>query len=60
MRGWYNKPLASATLVAVPPGGKNAELDPNQEKKVLYHTFINPANIQPSQEGLVKKKVFQN
>jgi hypothetical protein len=26
---WYNKPLASATLVAVPPGGKSAELDPN-------------------------------
>jgi hypothetical protein len=25
---WYNKPLASATLVAVPPGGKSAELDP--------------------------------
>jgi hypothetical protein len=26
---WYNKPLASATLVAVLPGGKSAELDPN-------------------------------
>jgi hypothetical protein len=26
---WYNKPLASATLVAVPPGGKSVELDPN-------------------------------
>jgi hypothetical protein len=30
---WYNKPLASATLVAVPPGDKNAELDPNPKKK---------------------------
>jgi hypothetical protein len=26
---WYNKPLAPVTLVAVPPGGKTAELDPN-------------------------------
>jgi hypothetical protein len=26
---WYNKPLVSATLVAVPPGGKSVELDPN-------------------------------
>jgi hypothetical protein len=26
---WYNKPLTSATLVAVPPGGESAELDPN-------------------------------
>jgi hypothetical protein len=31
----YNKPLASATLVAVPPGVKSAELDPkpNYKKK---------------------------
>jgi hypothetical protein len=28
IRGLYNKPLASATLVAVPPGGKSAKLDP--------------------------------
>jgi hypothetical protein len=32
---WYNKPLASATLVAVPPGGKSAELDPNPNFKKL-------------------------
>jgi hypothetical protein len=29
LQEWYNKPLASATLVAVNPGGKSAELDPN-------------------------------
>jgi hypothetical protein len=28
-KSWYDKPLASATLVGVPPGGKSAELDPN-------------------------------
>jgi hypothetical protein len=32
---WYNKPLASATLVAVPPGGKSAELDPNPNYYLL-------------------------
>jgi hypothetical protein len=37
VRSWYNKPLASATLVAVPLGGKNAELDPNPKKKKKIH-----------------------
>jgi hypothetical protein len=33
----YNKPLESATLVAVPPGGKSVELDPNPKlfKKII-------------------------
>jgi hypothetical protein len=35
---WYNKLLASATLVAVPPGGKSAELDPNP--KLLHNMNI--------------------
>jgi hypothetical protein len=33
---WYNKPLASATLVAVPPGGKSAELDPKPNYYLWY------------------------
>jgi hypothetical protein len=39
IRGWYNKPLASAKLVAVLPGGKSAELGPNP--KLYYISSIN-------------------
>jgi hypothetical protein len=36
IRVLYNKRLASETLCAVPPGGKNAELGPNRIKKIVW------------------------